>query len=44
MGLFGPHGVAVNRLKAQLATGMLGLALVQLTLAMWMYRRLPEPA
>jgi len=44
MGLFGQHGVAVNRLKAQLATGMLGLALVQLTLALWMYRRLPGPA
>ena len=41
MGLFGQHGVAVNRLKAELATGMLGLALVQLTLALWMYRRLP---
>jgi hypothetical protein len=41
MGLFGQHGIAVNRLKAQLASGMLGLALVQLTLALWMYRRLP---
>jgi hypothetical protein len=41
MGLLGQHGIAVNRLKAQLATGMLGLALVQLTLALWMYRRLP---
>ena len=41
MGLFGQHGVAVYRLKAQLATGMLGLALAQLTLALWMYRRLP---
>ena len=41
MGLFGQHGIAVNRLKAQLATGMLGLALVQLTLALWMYQRLP---
>jgi Family of unknown function (DUF6529) len=41
MGLFGQYGIAVNRLKAQLATGMLGLALVQLTLALWMYRRLP---
>jgi hypothetical protein len=41
MGLFGQHGVAVNRVKAELATGMLGLALVQLTLALWMYRRLP---
>lgn len=29
-------GLAVNRLKAQLATGDLGL-----TLALWMYRRLP---
>jgi len=36
MGLLGQHGLAVNRLKAQLATGMLGLALVQLTLALWM--------
>src|SRR5512132_1719258 len=42
MGLLGQHGIAVNRLKAQLATGMLGLALVQLTLALWMYRRLPR--
>ena len=41
MGLLGQHGVAVNRLKAELATGMLGLGLVQLTLALWMYRRLP---
>lgn len=41
MGLFGQHGAAVNRLKAQLGTGMLGLALVQLTLALWLYRRLP---
>jgi Family of unknown function (DUF6529) len=41
MGLLGQHGVGVNRFKAQLATGMLGLALVQLTLALWMYRRLP---
>ncbi len=41
MGLFGQHGVAVYRLKAQLATVMLGLALAQLTLALWMYQRLP---
>ena len=41
MGLFGQHGLAGNRLKAQLGTGMLVLALVQLTLALWMYRRLP---
>ena len=41
MGLLGQHGVAVNRLKAELGTGMLGLGLLQLTLALWMYRRLP---
>jgi hypothetical protein len=41
MGLLGQHGFAVNRLKAQLGTAMLGLGLVQLTLALWMYRRLP---
>jgi Family of unknown function (DUF6529) len=41
MGLLGRHGPAVNRLKAQLATVLLALALVQLTLALWMYRRLP---
>jgi Family of unknown function (DUF6529) len=41
MGLLGQHGAAVNRLKSQLATAMLGLAAVQLTLALWMYRRLP---
>src|SRR5512132_1512574 len=41
MGLLGQHGLAVNRLKAQLGTAMLGLALVQLTLALWMYRKLP---
>jgi len=41
MGLLGQHGIAVNHLKAQLGTAMLGLALVQLTLALWMYRRLP---
>jgi hypothetical protein len=39
--LLGQHGVAVNHLKAQLGTAMLGLALVQLTLTLWMYRRLP---
>src|SRR5512132_487305 len=40
MGLLGQHGLAVNRLTAQLGTAMLGLALVQLTLALWMYRKL----
>ena len=41
MGLLGRHGVAVNGLKSQLATVVLALALVQLTLALWMYHRLP---
>jgi hypothetical protein len=40
-GLFGQHGDAANRLKAELGTAMLALALVQLTLALWMYGRLP---
>jgi len=34
MGLLGRHGLAAGRLKAQLATAMLGLGLVQLTLAL----------
>jgi Family of unknown function (DUF6529) len=42
MGLLGQHGGAVNRLKAQLATVMLALALSQLTLALWMYGKLPR--
>src|SRR4029453_5105361 len=42
MGLLGQHGGAVNRLKAQLATVMLALALYQLTLALWMYGKLPR--
>ncbi len=42
MGLLGQHGVAVNRLKAQLATVMLAIALHQLTLALWMYGKLPR--
>jgi hypothetical protein len=41
MGLFGRYGVAAIRLKAQLATAVLVLALAQLTSALWMYRRLP---
>ena len=40
-GLFGRHGVAVIRLKAQVATVVLVLALAQVTSALWMYRRLP---
>ena len=41
MGLFGRSGVAVVRLKAQLATAVLVLAAAQLGTALWMYRRLP---
>jgi hypothetical protein len=40
-GLFGQHGTDAVRLKSQIATGLLGLALVQLLLALWMYRKLP---
>ncbi|MFJ5546317.1 DUF6529 family protein [Streptomyces sp. NPDC093225] len=39
--LFGRTGTDALRLKAQLATAALGLAAVQLLLALWMYRRLP---
>lgn len=39
--LFGRHGNDANLLKAQLGTGLMGLALYQLILALWMYRRLP---
>ncbi|MFG2291755.1 DUF6529 family protein [Streptomyces sp. NPDC048603] len=39
--LFGRTGTDAVRLKAQLATGCLGLAVLQLLLALWMYRRLP---
>jgi len=40
-GLFGQRGAHAVRLKSQIATGLLGLALVQLLLALWVYRRLP---
>ncbi|WP_407840309.1 DUF6529 family protein [Streptomyces sp. DSM 116496] len=39
--LFGQADTDAVRLKAQLATGVLGLAALQLLLALWMYRRLP---
>jgi hypothetical protein len=39
--LFGRRGNDANLLKAQLGTALLGLALYQLILALWMYRRLP---
>ncbi|WP_042424759.1 DUF6529 family protein [Streptacidiphilus anmyonensis] len=41
-GLFGQHLTDAVRLKARLATAILGLAMVQLLLALWMYRRLPR--
>ncbi|WP_371496772.1 DUF6529 family protein [Kitasatospora sp. NBC_00374] len=40
-GLFGQYGDDANRLKAQLGSALEGLALVQVALALWMYRRLP---
>ncbi|MCW2870761.1 DUF6529 family protein [Actinacidiphila oryziradicis] len=40
-GLFGLHYRDANGLKAQLGTALLGLALVQLLLALWIYHRLP---
>ncbi|MFJ2030644.1 DUF6529 family protein [Streptosporangium sp. NPDC087985] len=39
--LFGLRGNDANLLKAQVGTALLGLALYQLILALWMYRRLP---
>ncbi|MCU7826528.1 DUF6529 family protein [Kitasatospora sp. DSM 101779] len=38
---FGQQGDDATRLKAQLGSVLFGLALVQLLLALWMYRRLP---
>ncbi|MDH6139881.1 MULTISPECIES: DUF6529 family protein [Kitasatospora] len=43
-GLFGQHLTDAVRLKARLATAILALAIVQLVLALWMYRRLPGTA
>ena len=40
-GLFGSHYADAVSLKAQLGTAVLALALIQLTLAMWMYGHLP---
>ncbi|MFE0002390.1 DUF6529 family protein [[Kitasatospora] papulosa] len=39
--LFGRYGTDAVDLKARLGTALLGLALVQLGLALWMYGRLP---
>ena len=41
MGLFGQTGIGVFRVKSLLATIALGLAIVQVLLALWMYRKLP---
>ncbi|MEU0135679.1 DUF6529 family protein [Streptomyces sp. NPDC006296] len=43
-GLLGEHGPAAVDLKAELSTALLGLALVQLCLAVWMYGRVPGVA
>ncbi|MFI6122657.1 DUF6529 family protein [Streptomyces sp. NPDC051064] len=40
-GLFGEHGTAAVDLKARLSTALLGLTLIQLGLALWMYGRVP---
>lgn len=40
-GLFGQHGPDALRLKARIATAILGLALIQLVLAVWLYGKLP---
>src|SRR5262245_66561863 len=40
-GLFGQTGVGVLSLKSLLATVALGLAVVQVVLALWMYGKLP---
>ncbi|WP_354639216.1 DUF6529 family protein [Kitasatospora camelliae] len=40
--LFGQRGTDAMRLKAQLGTALLGLALVQVVLALWMYGRIPR--
>jgi hypothetical protein len=39
--LFGSSGADAISLKSKIATGILGLALLQLLLALWMYGRLP---
>jgi Family of unknown function (DUF6529) len=39
--LFGRSGTGANLVKAELGTAMLGLAVYQLLLALWMYGRLP---
>jgi uncharacterized protein DUF6529 len=41
LGLFGATGLGVYRVKSALATVALGLAVVQVLLALWIYRKLP---
>ena len=41
LGFFGATGLGVYRLKSTLATVALGLAVVQVLLALWIYRKLP---
>ncbi len=40
-GLFGQRGIDALRLKTQVATGVLALALAQLILGLWLYAKLP---
>jgi len=39
--LFGAHGTDTLVLKARMGTALLGLAVIQVLLGLWMYRRLP---
>jgi len=41
LGFFGSSGAGTLRLKSQIATGLLGLGIFQLFLALWMWGRLP---
>ena len=41
LGLFGATGLGVFRIKSALANVALGLAVVQVLLALWIYRKLP---
>ena len=41
IGLFGATGLGVFRIKSALATVALGLAVVQVLLALWIYQKLP---
>jgi hypothetical protein len=41
LGFFGSSGTGALRLKSEIATGLLGLGLFQLFLALWLFGRLP---